>query len=74
MTVTREQMDRIKRHLNGDKSEAMGAWILDKNALNLALARETELKTKLAELATRLKKYGGDDFGLAADEIEGLLE
>lgn len=54
MSITREQLQRIRRHLDGDKISAMGAWILDKNALDLALEREELLKTKVAALEAQL--------------------
>lgn len=52
MTISREQMERITRHLDGNRQEAAGAWILDKNALNLALERVKELES-LVDMTAR---------------------
>lgn len=67
MTISKEQMDRIRRHINGDKSEAMGAWILDKNALNLALERVAELEAAIRAIGDA-KTYEHDD------EVPGAIE
>lgn len=74
MTINKEQMERIRRHLDGDKQEALGAWILDKNALNLALERVISLETSMVKMAKQFRRYGGNDFSLAAGELEELAE
>lgn len=58
MSITKEQMERIQSYLDGDPREMMGAWILDKNALNLALERvpkEDEIVIKKADYERLIK-------------------